>query len=124
MDGIIRRREMVGTGGSSPYPYMSDFPTFNEYGTYILTYYSKTSGSGNNIYIQSGTTDYQWAGGGDLTRTIRLTIDSSQITYHYLSNGNWTPWSSKNFAGFPVRWKRCTGAKNATPLVTYIVTKE
>lgn len=122
MGDIVRRRGMA-MEETSPYPFISNFPEFNEFGAFILTPVS-IDGDGNNVFISSGSTNYQWAGGGELSRTIRLTIDASKIKVSYRNGSIWSAWISKAFVDFPVKFKRCTGTTASAPLVTFEVVKE
>ena len=125
---VLRRRGMLEAEEASPYPYESNYPEFNEYGAYILTPVAGTASSSTNAFLKSGTTNYTYMGSFARNIKLRLEINSEtqKITIK-LRRGDDTGWGTtytKNFAGFPVKFKRCAGAEANNPNVTFIVTEE
>lgn len=121
MDGVMRRRVMVEAEEVSPYPFVSNYPEFNEYGTFFLRCQT-TSTSNTNTFVQSASTNYTYCGGGARNLSVRLIISETYIECY--QNGSSQRWFRKAFMGFPVKYKRCNGTAGGSPTATFEVTKE
>ena len=119
MGELLRRRAMMAVPESGPvYPYESNYPEFNEFGTWTLIPLSGTSSSNGNAYLSSGTTGYTYIGGVARNTAFRLIITDTTITIRYLYSQGGAIWKSKAFAGFPVKFKRCSGTANGKPFTS------
>lgn len=118
MGGLIRRRG-IEEEATSPYPFESDYPELNEYGTFLLAPQNSSTGD-TNAFLKSGTTNYTYLGSYSRVTQTRITITEEEIILYK----NTSYWKTYAFAGFPVRFKRCLGGVNNDPKVTFLVTKE
>ena len=122
---MIRRRELIGMASPifTPYPFTTNYPALNEYGTFRLTRVSSDGTTSTNTFLKIGSTNYTYAGGGSQTiASYKIVITSESVKIS--QNNSSTIWINKTFSGFPVRFKRCSGTEGATPLVMFSITKE